>query len=62
MFALYLLQSALVRVNTLLLQRVLDEPSWAARLGVDDQRGLTPLCSGRTSTPTAVQPRHEHPP
>lgn len=43
MLALHLLQSALVHVNTLLLQRVLDDPSWAARLGVDDQRGLTPL-------------------
>ncbi|WP_281248754.1 Tn3 family transposase [Pseudonocardia ammonioxydans] len=40
---LHLLQSALVHINTLLLQRVLDDPSWAARLEIDDQRGLTPL-------------------
>jgi hypothetical protein len=32
-----------VHVNTLLLQRVLDDPSCAGRLGADDQRGLTPL-------------------
>ena len=43
MLALHLLQSALVHINTLLLQRVLDDPSWAARLEIDDQRGLTPL-------------------
>lgn len=43
MLALHLLQSALVHVNTLLLQRVLDEPAWADRLGPEDQRGLTPL-------------------
>jgi TnpA family transposase len=43
MLALHLLQSALVHVNTLLLQSVLDDPSWADRLGAEDQRGLTPL-------------------
>ncbi len=46
MLTLHLLQSALVHVNTLLLQRVLNDLDWAARLGADDQRGLTPLfCS-----------------
>lgn len=43
MLALHLLQSALVHINTLLLQRVLDDPTWATRLGPDDQRELTPL-------------------
>jgi TnpA family transposase len=43
MLALHLLQSALVHINTLLLQRVLGDPGWATRLGPDDQRGLTPL-------------------
>lgn len=31
------------RSNTLLLQRVLAKPAWADRLGLEDQRGLTPL-------------------
>ena len=32
MLALHLLQSALVHVNTLLLQKVLDDPTWVKRL------------------------------
>jgi hypothetical protein len=32
MLALHLLQSALVHVNTLLVQQVLAEPAWASRL------------------------------
>jgi hypothetical protein len=32
MLALHLLQSSLVRINTLLLQEVLKEPQWADRL------------------------------
>jgi TnpA family transposase len=43
MLALHLLQSALVHLNTLLVQRVLDDPTWAGRLTDDDRRGLTPL-------------------
>jgi len=43
MLALHLLQSALVHVNTVLLQRVLAEPAWATRLTDEDRRGLTPL-------------------
>ena len=43
MLALHLLQSALVHVNTILVQRVLQEPAWADRLTADDRRGLTPL-------------------
>jgi TnpA family transposase len=43
MLALHLLQSALVYLNTLLVQRVLAERSWAARLTGEDRRGLSPL-------------------
>ena len=44
MLALHLLQSALVYVNTLLLQRVLEDGRWLERL-TDADRGLTPLFS-----------------
>ncbi|MGW0390620.1 Tn3 family transposase [Streptomyces sp. NPDC003042] len=40
---LRILQSALVYVNTLMLQDVLDEPEWADLLTPADRRGLTPL-------------------
>ncbi|GAA2268141.1 Tn3 family transposase [Streptomyces atrovirens] len=43
MLALHLLQSSLVHVNTLLLQRVLAEPKWAKKLTAEDRRGLTAL-------------------
>ncbi len=43
MLALHLLQSALVHLNTPLLQHVLDEPEWADRLTNADRRALTPL-------------------
>ena len=43
MLALHLLQSALVHVNTLLLQRVLEPPAWRDLLGEEDRRGLSPL-------------------
>jgi len=43
MLALHLLQSALVHLNTILLQRVLDDPAWAKRLTTDDRRALSPL-------------------
>ena len=43
MLALHLLQSALVHINTILIQRVLQEPQWADRLAAEDRRGLTPL-------------------
>jgi len=41
--ALHLLQSCLVYINTLMLQRVLAEPGWRARMTAADVRGLTPL-------------------
>jgi TnpA family transposase len=43
MLALHLLQSALVHVNTLLLQNVLEDPAWVSRLTAEDRRGLNPL-------------------
>ncbi|MGW3570331.1 Tn3 family transposase [Streptomyces sp. NPDC000941] len=43
LLALHLLQSALVHVNTLLLQQVLAEPAWAKKLTDEDRRGLTAL-------------------
>jgi hypothetical protein len=43
MLVLHLLQSALVYVNTLLLQQVLAEPEWAGKLTDADRRALSPL-------------------
>ena len=41
--ALHLLQSALVHVNTLLLQDILSEEKWQKRLTDADRRALSPL-------------------
>ncbi|MEU5598858.1 Tn3 family transposase [Streptomyces sp. NPDC020298] len=43
MLALHLLQSALVYVNTLLLQDILSEEKWQKRLTDADRRALSPL-------------------
>lgn len=43
MLALHLLQSALVHVNTLLMQEVLADPKWAGKLTNADRRALSPL-------------------
>lgn len=43
MLALHLLQSALVHVNTAMLQTVLSEKDWAATMTESDRRALTPL-------------------
>ncbi|MEV4116235.1 Tn3 family transposase [Nonomuraea sp. NPDC049695] len=43
MLALHLLQSALVHVNTLLMQQVLADPKWAGMLTDADRRALSPL-------------------
>ncbi len=40
---LHLLQISLVYINTLMLQQVLDEPTWFERLVPEDFRGLCPL-------------------
>jgi TnpA family transposase len=47
--ALHLLQACLVYVNTLMLQCVLSEPEWMARMTAEDRRGLTPLVWGHVS-------------
>jgi TnpA family transposase len=47
--ALHLLQSCLVYLNTLMLQRVLAEPRWRARMTAADVRGLTPLIWGHVN-------------
>jgi len=41
--ALHLLQAALVHLNTIFLQRILEDPAWARRLTDADRRALTPL-------------------
>ncbi len=41
--ALHLLQISLVYVNTLMIQQVLNEPSWRSRMKLEDFRALTPL-------------------
>jgi TnpA family transposase len=43
MLALHLLQSALVLINTIFLQRVLGSEEWAGRLTEEDRRALSPL-------------------
>jgi hypothetical protein len=43
MLALHLLQAALVHINTIFLQRILEDPPWSGRLTDADRRGLTPL-------------------
>ncbi|WP_431904445.1 Tn3 family transposase [Nonomuraea sp. bgisy101] len=43
MLAPHLLQSALVHVDTLLMQQVLADPKWAGKLTDADRRGLSPL-------------------
>ncbi|MFI0234819.1 Tn3 family transposase [Streptomyces sp. NPDC017086] len=43
MLTLHLLQSSLVLVNALLLQRVLAESKWGKKLTAEDRRGLTAL-------------------
>lgn len=42
MLALHLLPSALMRVNTLLMQQVLADPKWADTLTDADRRALSP--------------------
>ena len=41
--ALHLLQASLVYVNTRMIQSVLSDPGWAARLSKRDYHGLSPL-------------------
>lgn len=41
--SLHLLQICLVYINTLMIQRVLQEKHWSGKLTLEDQRALTPL-------------------
>ncbi|MDH3664302.1 MAG: transposase, partial [Alphaproteobacteria bacterium] len=41
--ALQLVQASMVYVNTRMVQSVLRDPVWEARLSPEDYRGLTPL-------------------
>jgi TnpA family transposase len=43
LLALHLVQNCLVYINTLMLQEVLAEPGWMARMKPEDMRALTPL-------------------
>jgi hypothetical protein len=43
MLALHLLQISLVYVNTLMVQKVLEEEAWIKRFTKEDYRDLTPL-------------------
>ncbi|ARV57981.1 transposase [Nostocales cyanobacterium HT-58-2] len=40
---LHLLQMCLVYINTLMIQKILAEPTWMKRMTKEDFRGLTPL-------------------
>jgi TnpA family transposase len=41
--SLHLLQACLVYINTLMIQQVMESPSWLAKMGPADLRGLSPL-------------------
>ncbi len=47
--ALHLLQASMVYVNTQMIQSILSEPEWAARMTPEDYRGLNPLIYGNTN-------------
>ena len=49
MLSLHLLQVSLVYINTLMIQRVLQDPGWAGRLTAEDRRALTPLLWGHVN-------------
>jgi TnpA family transposase len=47
--ALHLLQACLVYVNTLMLQRILTDQRWFAKMKPEDLRGLSPLIYGHVN-------------
>ena len=49
MLALHLVQICLVYINTLMIQRVLENRDWIGRLTETDRRGLTPLLFGHAN-------------
>jgi TnpA family transposase len=50
MLALHLLQISTVYINTLMIQRMLSEPTWSGRLTTEDLRALTPLIYGHVNS------------
>jgi len=62
MLALHLLQSSLVFINTQVLQAVLRDPQWAAKLADEDRRALSPPVLVTRQPLRPVPPRHGHPP
>jgi TnpA family transposase len=61
MLALHLLQSALVHVNTLLVQEVLAEPKWSDKLTEAERRGLSPAFLDTCEPLRQVRAGHEPP-
>ena len=61
MLALYLLQISMVSINTLMIQRVLSEPSWSGRLTTEDLRALTPLIYGHVNPSARRRPAAQRP-
>jgi TnpA family transposase len=49
LLTLHLVQTCLVYINTLMLQRVLEETPWSRRMTEEDTRGLTPLVYGHVN-------------
>jgi hypothetical protein len=49
MLALHLLQISMVYINTLMIQRMLSEPTSSGRLTTEDLRALTPLICGHVN-------------
>lgn len=43
MLTLHLLQNCLIFINTLMIQKVLEDPVWVQRMAPEDWRGLNPL-------------------
>ncbi|MFF8317579.1 Tn3 family transposase [Streptomyces bobili] len=63
MLSLHLLQSALVHVNTLLVQQILAEPAWTKKLTDEVRRGATTARPGAAScrAPPPRAGRHRRP-
>ncbi|MEN0066937.1 MAG: Tn3 family transposase [Myxococcota bacterium] len=53
LLCLHLLQNCLVYLKTLMMQRVLEEPSWQTRLTERDRQGVTPLVYGHVNPSVA---------
>jgi hypothetical protein len=62
MLALHLLQSALVHINPLLLQAVLEVPEFHDLIGPDERRGLSPVVLEQHQPVWPVPALHGPPP